>query len=171
MTSTTPTECGLDPYQGIFSSESDQACIALGANLLHDELGNLLRDRFQGDQRALLQSGGPLGALATRIQLTHALAWISDEVRDDLHRVLAIKERSMPGNQKAPFTDCITSDFCGALKVAEVLLGDGRNDGLGVHDGISPIAPPVGETAAKAARYRFEVTVELIARHLKRLPA
>lgn len=140
-------------------------------NLLHDELGSLLRDRFQGDQRALLESGGPLGALATRIQLTHALAWISDDVRDDLNRVLAIKERSMSGSRKAPFMDCITSDYCGALNVAEVILGDCRKEGLRLHDGTSPIAPPVSETAAKAARYRFEVTVELIARHIKRLPA
>lgn len=158
-------------FEAKLSNESDRACIILGAAALNEQLGRLLQRGLKGDQRELLQTGGPLGAFPTRIQLTHGLGWITDAVRDDLAAVLAIMEGLPYDDQQPPFASAIVSERCGALQVAEGVLGSGQQDGLELHDGMSALAAPLGEVAAKVARRRFEVTVELLGRQLEALPA
>lgn len=157
---------GLEPFDGKFRGESDRACVALGVAELHTQLGLLFQRRLRGDQRQLLASNGALGGFSTRVQLAHALGWLAEDARDDLHAVLSVQDTVEQGFGRSPFFDRIAADRCGALKVAAALLGDAIDDGPDAPDDLRPAMRPVDEATARAARRRFEVTVELLAKHI-----
>lgn len=158
----------LEDVSGKYSKESDRACIALGAAELNAELGVLFQQRLDGDHR-LLASDGPLGGISTRIRLAHALGWLSDEIRHDLGLVQRISDTMLELDGPAPFKCFLIAEWSGALKVGEMFFGSREVDGLDFCDGINPIPLPVGDLAAEAARRRFEVTVELLAKHIRAL--
>lgn len=157
---------GLEHFDGKFRGESDRACVALGVAELHTQLGLLFQRRLRGDQRQMLASNGALGGFSTRVQLAHALGWLAEEARDDLHAVLCVQDTVEQGFGRSPFFDRIAADRCGALKVAAALLGDAIDEGPGALDDLHPAMRPVDEATARAARRRFEVTVELLGKHI-----
>lgn len=162
---------GLEHFDGKFHGESDRACVALGVAELHAQLGLLFQRRLRGDQRQMLASDGALGGFSMRVQLAHALGWLTDDARDDLHAVLSMQDNVEQGFGRSPFLDRIAADRCGALKVAAALLGDASEEGLGALDDLRPAMQPVDEATARAARRRFEVTAELLAKHIGVLSA
>lgn len=166
MTTNSAVNFGLEHCEGKFHGESDRACVALGVAELHRQLGLLFQRSLRGDQRQMLAPDGALGGFSTRVHLAHSLGWVDDNVRDDLYAVLSIQDDAGRGFGRSPFFDCIAADRCGALKVAASLLGGGIEDGLGVLDDLSPGMPIVDEATARAARRRFEVTVDLLAKHI-----
>lgn len=158
----------LADVSGKYSNESDRACIALGAAELHAELGLLFQRHLAGDHQ-LLASDGPLGGISTRIRLAHALGWLSDEIRHDLGQVQRISDTMLELDGPAPFKCFLIAEWSGALKVGEKFFGSREVDGLDFCDGINPIPLLVDDRAAEAARRRFEVTVELLAEHIRAL--
>lgn len=156
----------LEDVSGKYSKESDRACIALGAAELDAELSVLFQQRLDGDHQ-LLGDGQPLGAFSTRIRLAHALGWIGDEIRDDLQQVRVIGDSMLAWYGGSPFKYFDLAERCGALKVGEKFFGSRELEGLDFCDGLNPTPLPVGDREVEAARRRFEVTVELLAKHLQ----
>lgn len=159
----------LDDVSGKFQDESDRACVALAAAELHAELDSLFKRHLDADHQ-LLEDGQPLGAFSTRTRLARALGWIDDEIRHDLDLVRNIIEAMLELDGRLPFKYFQIAEWCGMLKVGEKFFGGPEVDGLDFCDGLNPTPLPVDDRAAVAARRRFEVTVELLAKHLKGLP-
>lgn len=145
--------------------ETDRTCVLLGAALLQEQLGELLRARLNGDHENLLRPDGHLGAYRTRVQLIHGLSWITDVLRDDLLEVRNIHDE-MSLNDERPFANAIAVERCAALRTASTHLAGSRAD-LVVHDGMSVASPDVDEKVENLARSFFMGTVQKLVMELR----
>jgi len=128
-------------------AEPDRGAALVGAAYLDDVLASLLRAHFVDDPatvRDLLDEGRPLGSFAAKTHLAYCLGLIGPQTRADLDLIRQIRNEFAHKHHEARFDLPSIADRCAQLNVPQLLEP-------------TPIEHP---------RYRFIVTVTLLANHL-----
>lgn len=160
----------LNAFSGPFRAESDRACAVLGAALLDVRLESLYSRRLRCFGDELLSNSGPLGTFSARIRLARSLAWISDDVHNDLNLIRLIRNEFAHNVDHAlSFADQSIADRCRALRVAQVLIDANEHAASVPHRNLSAEVIRAMGSIFQPPRQRFEVTVEMLAQHLDEL--
>src|SRR5262245_908757 len=87
-----PKDLDLRAFFERFRGESDRACAVLGRALMEDMLRRLLETRMivEADAPKLLTGSGPLATFSSRINICHALGWLTEGDTRDLHCIREI---------------------------------------------------------------------------------
>ena len=83
-------------FRGSLEGETDRGCALMAAAYLSDQLERVLRAVFVDDSRRvdrLFVATGPLGSFSARIDLCHAIGFLPDRARRDLHLIRKIRNR------------------------------------------------------------------------------
>lgn len=170
---TTPFD--LDTFSTQLGSETDRGCGLLGGALLDDRLAALLVRRLLASnerREQLLGQEGPLGTFSARIKLARALAWVSENVANDLDTIRGIRNEFAHGfDQQLSFDDAWIAGQCTKLTTAKAYL-DGLKDRI-ANPGRS-LSADVFRGMLRAfdtPRWRYRLTVEFIAQYLNDVPA
>jgi len=94
---TSPDWDGAIEFFASLSEESDRAVPILAFAFIDSEIEQLLRAAVNrsvhGGVDQLFGALGPLGSASTRINMAHALHWLTDETVNDLHLLRRIRNR------------------------------------------------------------------------------
>jgi hypothetical protein len=165
-------EFDLNAFSGTFRAESDRACAVLGAALLDARLERLYERRLRQSIEQLLYNNGPISTFSARIRVAHALAWISDDVSFDLHKVREIRNAfAHDADHELSFENSSILDKCRTLRVAKTLIEASEHAASIPHPNFSAAAIRAMGAVFEPPRQRFEVTVEILAQHIDELPA
>jgi DNA-binding MltR family transcriptional regulator len=90
----------IDFFESL-ESESDRAVPILAFGFIDSEIERLLREAVNqdvhGGVKQLFGALGPLGSASARINMAHALHWLTTEVVEDLHLLRRIRNRYAHG--------------------------------------------------------------------------
>lgn len=150
----------LNAFSLKLSTESDRACVVLGAALLDAELGRLIHSRLACLQSELVPPGRPLGSFSTRLKLARALNWIDEAAYRDLEAIRGMRNSfAHSPDHDLSFADQSVKDTCLSLRSADLFRAcfDGvSRGGLTVH------AFAEMKSSFAGPRKSFEMSVEIL---------
>jgi DNA-binding MltR family transcriptional regulator len=153
---TTPLDSQMTLFPAM-RQETDRAAGVLAAAYLERYLADLFRVRLRKDvDESMFQYRGPLGDFSGKINLAHALGWISSDVKNDLHVLRDIRnDFAHDPSHQLTFNDPSISD--------RTLNFVAYRKWKGMYRALPSKTPRGTIEAMQTARGRFEVAVaELI---------
>jgi len=157
----------FEKFADKLNSESEIACVVLGAAMLDAKLEELFRCRLHCCQDELLRNSGPIGTFSARITLARALGWISDEAWLDLDTIRDIRNDFAHNfDHELSFTDQSVSARCGNLQTAKAFIA-GFDAAANVADGnLSADTIRAIQATYTTPRWRYELAVDFLRQYL-----
>jgi hypothetical protein len=140
-----------------FREESDRAAAITGPALLDEQLAQLLRPNLRMDKQTegMFSVFGPLASFSGRIVFAYALRLIPEDVKQDLDRVRAIRNKFAHDFENLSFSHPEIQKQVMKLKATDWFL-----HGLGLV-GNPPKVREIEEIRTKPRRY-FEVAISIL---------
>lgn len=116
----------LDPWLEEFSTSTDRSAALVGAaylaNALRDCIARIMRPDLDETLEAALfsEARAPLSDFNSRIELAYAFKLISEQDRNDLHRVRRIRNLFAHSALQFDFQNATIAKECGALNISGV---------------------------------------------------
>jgi hypothetical protein len=160
----------LNDFSNTMRNESDRACAVLGGSLLDHKLEQACQRRMINNKN-LFEFNGPLGTFSSRILLAHSLAWIDDDIRNDLNSIRKIRnEFAHNVNHDYSLSEDKVVSLCENLVITAHYL-KGFDESLEViGKNVANHAIQVIKEKFSAPRWRFELAICFISQYLDELP-
>lgn len=159
----------LDRFSGVFRAESDRACAVLGAAYVDECVKRMFQRGLDSYRSEILSERGALGNFGARTMVARALSWISEDVYRDLYSIGKIRNKfAHSADLEINFEKQSIKDLCGNLIVANTLI-EAHAKLSRVSRNFSPAIVEKWASNFQSPRQRFEITVEIIAQHLREI--
>lgn len=143
----------------VMNSQSDLACVVVGAAFLDAALKTLLSQKLLKSSNVtdrLLDDGGALGTFSARADLAYCLGTVKKHHYTDLCVVMQIRNQFAHKHFQLAFNDSTVCEKCGSLKAWKALHSEEE-------DTASELTP---KQLAIKARNQFNITVSLLSSRL-----
>ena len=116
----------LNSFAATLQKESDRACAVLGAAMLDQVLGDLIRSAMAEDApRGLFEGYGPISSFSARIDISLGLGLISRDEHSDLHLIRKIRNAfAHEMDHELSFSSKPIANRVAELKVADAIYAN-----------------------------------------------